>query len=83
MANMFRWLGALWLAAFTLVATFVAKRFWQSPMLARFAVENSFSEDIGLVGGLILVAWHDVKSKDNFSLGPNSADSAAGRADAF
>ncbi len=29
LTGVYRWLGALWLAGFTLIATFVANRFWE------------------------------------------------------
>jgi uncharacterized membrane protein YphA (DoxX/SURF4 family) len=58
-----RWLGALWLAAFTLCATFVANRFWELPVTERFMAENTFFEHLGLVGGFLLVAWLDVKER--------------------
>jgi uncharacterized membrane protein YphA (DoxX/SURF4 family) len=59
-----RWLGALALGAFTLLATFVALRFWQMPMgQERFMAANSFFEHLGLVGGFVLVAWHDLKER--------------------
>ena len=61
-----RWLGAFALAIFTLMATFVALRFWELPAgMERFSAENSFFEHLGLVGGFILVAWLDLKSKLN------------------
>ncbi len=55
-----RWAGALVLAGFTLMATFVANRFWEMMQPARFMAENGFFEHIGLVGGFVLVAWHDL-----------------------
>ena len=55
-----RWAGALMLAGFTLMATFVANRFWEMAPPARFMAENGFFEHIGLVGGFVLVAWHDL-----------------------
>ena len=61
----YRWLGALWLAAFTLAATFVANRFWELEPAARFMVENSFFEHLGLVGGFLLVAWLDLREKSS------------------
>ena len=57
----YRWIGALWLAAFTLVATFVANRFWEIPLPDRFGVENAFFEHLGLVGGFLLVAHLDLR----------------------
>jgi uncharacterized membrane protein YphA (DoxX/SURF4 family) len=62
LAGIYRWLGALWLAGFTLIATFVANRFWELPMPDRLMVENSFFEHLGLVGGFLLVAWHDLRT---------------------
>ncbi|SPC18145.1 DoxX family protein [Cupriavidus taiwanensis] len=58
-----RWLGALALALFTLAATFVANRFWQAPPEARFMMANAFFEHLGLVGGFLLVAWHDLRER--------------------
>jgi len=59
-----RWLGALALAGFTLLATFVALRFWDLPGgQARFMAANAFFEHLGLVGGFLLVAWLDLQPK--------------------
>jgi len=59
-----RWVGALALALFTLMATFVALRFWEMPPgPARFGATNSFFEHLGLVGGFLLVAWHDLRER--------------------
>jgi uncharacterized membrane protein YphA (DoxX/SURF4 family) len=56
-----RWLGSLALAAFTLLATFVALRFWDLPAGGeRFMATNSFFEHLGLVGGFLLIAWIDL-----------------------
>jgi uncharacterized membrane protein YphA (DoxX/SURF4 family) len=63
-----RWLGALWLAGFTLFATFVANRFWEMVPPQRFRVENSFFEHLGLVGGFLLVAWLDLRKRQGASL---------------
>ena len=52
----FRWLGALALAGFTLLASLLADRFWAAPPGTRRAVRNTFFEHWGLVGGLLLVA---------------------------
>ena len=57
-----RWLGALALAAFTLAATFLANSFWNAPPDARFGMANAFFEHLGLVGGFVLVAWHDLRA---------------------
>ncbi|MGT2457479.1 DoxX family protein [Cupriavidus basilensis] len=56
-----RWLGALALAAFTVLASFLANAFWNLPMPERMMVENAFFEHIGLAGGFVLVAWHDLR----------------------
>ena len=55
-----RWLAALALAGFTLFASMLANRFWDAPLSARFAMENSFFEHLGLVGGFLLIAWSDL-----------------------
>jgi len=60
LSGVYRWLGAIALAAFTLFATFVALRFWQMPQPERFGAENAFLEHLGLVGGFLLVAWNDL-----------------------
>src|SRR4051812_39666649 len=58
-----RWLGALWLAAFTLFATLLANRFWEMAPPQRFMAENSFFEHLGLIGGFLLVAWLDLRGR--------------------
>ena len=68
LAGVYRWLGALWLAGFTLVATFVANRFWELLPPERFMIENAFFEHLGLVGGFLLVAWLDLRQRRGGSL---------------
>jgi len=68
LTGIYRWLGALWLAGFTLFATFVANRFWEMVPPQRFMVENSFFEHLGLVGGFLLVAWLDLRKSDSASI---------------
>lgn len=58
-----RWLGALALAAFTAAATLLANRYWAATGHERFLLMNGFYEHIGLVGGLALVAWHDLNDR--------------------
>ncbi|WP_407645091.1 DoxX family protein [Diaphorobacter caeni] len=59
-----RWLGALALAGFTLMATFLALRFWELPVgPERFGAANSFFEHLGLCGAFLLVAWYDLRDK--------------------
>lgn len=58
-----RWLGALALGAFTFAATFMANRYWELGLPERFGVENSFYEHLGLAGGFLLVAWHDLRDR--------------------
>jgi uncharacterized membrane protein YphA (DoxX/SURF4 family) len=69
LGGFYRWAGALALAVFTLMATFTANRFWNAAPPDRFMMENGFFEHLGLVGGFLLVAWHDLKSRavNNFS----------------
>lgn len=66
LTGFFRWLGALGLASFTLLATFLALRFWELPAgQERLMAANSFFEHLGLVGGFLLVAWLDLSSQSN------------------
>jgi len=59
-----RWVGALALAVFTLLATGLALRFWELPVgQERFATANAFFEHLGMVGGLLLVAGLDLQEK--------------------
>lgn len=60
LAGFYRWLAALALGAFTLMATFVANRFWQAPPADRFMMANAFFEHLGLVGAFLIVAWMDL-----------------------
>ena len=60
LSGRFRWLGALWLAGFTLAASLVANRFWAMPPgQERFMAANGFFEHLGLIGGFMLVAVRD------------------------
>ena len=60
-----RWLGALALGGFTLLATFLALRFWELPAgQERFMAANAFFEHLGLVGGFLLVAWLDLRDQE-------------------
>ena len=56
----YRWLGALSLAGFTVLAALLADRFWAVPQAERQRTANAFFEHWGLVGGMLLVAWHDL-----------------------
>lgn len=58
-----RWIGALLLACFTVAATFLANRFWDVTGPGRMMVENGFFEHLGLAGGFLLVAWHDLRAR--------------------
>src|ERR1700733_2473954 len=58
-----RWLGALALGAFTVAASFMANRYWELGSTARFATENAFYEHLGLAGGFLLIAWHDLRDR--------------------
>ena len=57
----YRWLGALSLGLFTLMATFVANRFWEMAGMERFMAANGFFEHLGLAGAFLLVAWYDLR----------------------
>ncbi len=67
LTGFYRWIGALALAGFTLLATFVALRFWEMQPPTRFMAANSFFEHLGLVGGFLLVAWHDLNQRESSS----------------
>ncbi|HEY4253064.1 MAG TPA: DoxX family protein [Roseomonas sp.] len=69
-----RWFGALWLAGFTLVATFVANRFWELPPgHERFMTANAFFEHLGLLGAFLYVARQDLLAS-----GPDRQEQPAG-----
>lgn len=63
LSGIYRWIGALALGGFTLAATFIANRFWEMAPPERFMAANGFFEHLGLVGGFLLVAWHDLAEK--------------------
>lgn len=63
LSGAYRWLGALALAGFTLVAACVANRYWEMDGMPRMAAMNAFYEHLGLVGGFVLVAWHDLRER--------------------
>ncbi|MEZ5934049.1 MAG: DoxX family protein [Alphaproteobacteria bacterium] len=64
LSGLYRWLGALALGGFTLLATFIALRFWELPLgQERFMAANSFFEHLGLAGGFLLVAWGDLTER--------------------
>lgn len=58
-----RGLAAVLLACFTLVATFLANRYWTMAQPVRGAVANAFYEHLGLVGGFALVALQDWRAR--------------------
>lgn len=56
-----RWIGALSLAIFTLLATYIALRFWEQPLgIPRTMTMNAFFEHVGLAGALLLAAGYDL-----------------------
>lgn len=61
LSGFLRWLGALALAVFTLLATFIALRFWElAPGMDRMMATNAFFEHLGLAGAFIIVAAMDL-----------------------
>ena len=62
--GIYRWAGAMALAGFTLFASFVANPFWEMVPPERFMAANAFFEHVGLVGGFLLVAWHDWRRRE-------------------
>lgn len=56
-----RWVGALALAGFTILATFIALRFWEmAPGMDRIMAANAFFEHLGLAGAFVFVAAYDL-----------------------
>ncbi|CAH0281212.1 DoxX family protein [Agrobacterium fabrum] len=56
-----RWAGALALSGFTLLATFIALRFWEmAPGMDRMMATNAFFEHLGLAGAFVIVAAIDL-----------------------
>ncbi|MFC0807326.1 DoxX family protein [Ensifer sp. P24N7] len=56
-----RWVGALALAGFTILATFIALRFWEmAPGMDRIMATNAFFEHLGLAGAFVFVAAYDL-----------------------
>ena len=56
-----RWVGASALAGFTILATFIALRFWELPGgMERMMATNAFFEHLGLAGAFVLVAILDI-----------------------
>jgi len=60
LSGWYRWAGALALAGFTVMAALLADRFWTQAPPERQRSANAFFEHWGLVGGMLLVAWHDL-----------------------
>jgi uncharacterized membrane protein YphA (DoxX/SURF4 family) len=58
-----RWAGAGYLALFTLLANFVANRFWELTGMERTMAENGFFEHLGLAGAFLLVAYLDLRNR--------------------
>lgn len=69
-------LGALALAGFTLLATFIGHPFWRETGVERFADLNSFLEHFGLIGGFLLVALAELRG---FAFGAVSISSPGAR----
>jgi uncharacterized membrane protein YphA (DoxX/SURF4 family) len=60
-SGLFRWIGALALAGFTLMATLIALRFWEiAPGMDRMMATNAFFEHVGLAGAFLFVAAFDL-----------------------
>lgn len=64
LSGFLRWIGALALAGFTLLATFIALRFWElAPGMERFMATNAFFEHLGLAGAFVIVAITDLQRR--------------------
>ncbi|MBX4991703.1 putative membrane protein YphA (DoxX/SURF4 family) [Rhizobium binae] len=60
-----RWAGALALAGFTLLATFIALRFWEmAPGMDRMMATNAFFEHLGLAGAFVFVAAFETSPRE-------------------
>jgi uncharacterized membrane protein YphA (DoxX/SURF4 family) len=60
-SGVYRWIGALALAGFTLLATLLALRFWELPVgPERAGAMNGFFEHLGLAGAFVIVAAMDL-----------------------
>ena len=60
-SGVLRWAGALALSGFTLLATFIALRFWEmAPGMDRMMATNTFFEHLGLAGAFVIVAAIDL-----------------------
>jgi len=60
-SGLLRWAAALALAGFTLMATFLALRFWEmAPGMDRMMATNAFFEHVGLAGAFVFVAAIDL-----------------------
>ncbi|WP_174021591.1 DoxX family protein [Agrobacterium fabrum] len=60
-SGVLRWVGALALSGFTLLATFIALRFWEmAPGMDRMMATNAFFEHLGLAGAFVIVAAIDL-----------------------
>ncbi|MBX4908867.1 MULTISPECIES: DoxX family protein [Rhizobium] len=56
-----RWAGALALSGFTVLATFIALRFWEmAPGIDRIMATNAFFEHLGLAGAFVFVTAFDL-----------------------
>lgn len=61
LSGFWRWIGAMILCIFTLASTVLAMPFWnQVPGVARLTSADSFMANIGVAGGLLLIAWYDL-----------------------
>ncbi|PDT15452.1 DoxX family protein [Rhizobium sp. J15] len=60
-SGLLRGAGALALAGFTILATFIALRFWEmAPGMERMMAINAFFEHLGLAGAFVFVAAYDL-----------------------
>jgi uncharacterized membrane protein YphA (DoxX/SURF4 family) len=63
LSGIYRWAAAIGLSGFTLLATFLALRFWELPAgMERSMAMNAFFEHLGLAGAFVFVAAIDIVS---------------------
>ncbi len=61
LSGWYRWLGALALACFTLLAAFLADRFWRASGAERRQLSIAFCEHGALAGAMLLLAAQDLR----------------------
>ncbi|HEX5805024.1 MAG TPA: DoxX family protein [Macromonas sp.] len=61
LSGVYRWLGALALAGFTLLATVLADGFWRVSGIEQQRLSIDFCEHVALAGGWLMLACYDLR----------------------